>query len=576
MAALARATITDFSAIGEHDPKSQFDSDTDEAKATTGKNTDASGSDFGLETTLVASSSLTSRRAEVAFTRKARQPISMPAKSSLELLVDRMAREFSDSDLGSLEMTDLEDESDCEDLRRRLEQADDLSDPAGDLESLPHIRRSLHEFAGTSFPGETTNNDSDEGGLYYDDDDEPAHVAITSASSIARPSTPVVKPLAWAGTGPVTLESSSSLASSGSAYSVSSPTASKMPSKIPLIELSSRPGRSKPPTPMKKANSPPLVSSISPPVIRSGVSLSASTGKSMTSKVPTPPRPGRTAARPTVSSCLTLQKADVVEKRQVPTTPPQPVATLVKTSPSQKPPLLTLHSKTKHAPTPRASVSNSWTGQNTTASTPSPKGKVVPSVKPNVSSLSPLSQTKPRANTINTISPLPPSLSTPSPMALVAAAPTATKPRSNTINTYSPTSQPPLSRRVFNNSINFMASPTLVPKSRLSSTLKKGKSALSLRINTPTFTTSISTKTTLPLRVNKKAAVKNDMREPGPAPPTAAFMRPTVHPASSSTRRMSNSIAPLIPNWTPSSKNGVLSPTKCRNMFRNSLSMVVR
>jgi hypothetical protein len=112
--------------------------------------------------------------------------------------------------------------------------------------------------------------------------------------------------------------------------------------------------------------------------------------------------------------------------------------------------------------------------------------------------------------------------------------------------------------------------------------VKKGKhqpkSALSSRMNTPTTTTSISTKTTLPLRVNKKAVKTQqiDMREQGPAPPTAAFMRPTAHPASSSTRRMSNSIAPLIPNWTPSSKHGVLSPTKCRNIFRNSLSMVVR
>ena len=491
--------------------------------------------------------------------------------SSLELLVDKMAREFSDSDLGSLEMTDSEDESDCEDLRMRLEQLDDLNDPARDLESLPDIRRSLDKFAGITFPGGVTDNDLEsEGGFYSDDNTEPTPVAF-----VARPSTPVVKPLAWAGTSPVPLVSSSSFASSGSTYSVSSPTVSKIPSNIPLIELNSCPGRSKSPTPVKKANSTPLVSSISRPAFYSGVSLPTSTGNFVTSKLPSRPRPARTAARPTVSSWLTPPKSDVVEERKVPATP--------KTSPPQKPSLLPLHSKTKNASTLQHSVSNSWTGRGTIGNTPSPKGKVVPSIRPSLSSLSPFSQTKPRANTINALSPLPPALSTPSPMALVAAA-AATKPRSNTINTYSPISRSPLSRQVIKNtSIDSLDSPTEVLKSKLSSNVKKGqyqpRSALSSRMNTPASTTSISTKTTLPLRVNKKAAAKTrqtDMREPGPAPPTAAFMRPTVHPASSSTRRMSNSIAPLIPNWTPSSKNGVLSPTKCRNMFRNSLSMVVR
>lgn len=492
-----------------------------------------------------------------------------------------MAREFSDSDLGSLEMTDSEEESDCEDLRMRLEQVDDLNDPARDLESLPHIRRSLDKFAGIAFPGEISDNDLEtEGGFYSDDDPGPTPVATTSASFIARPSTPVVKPLAWAGTGPVTSASSSSFASSGSAYSVSSPTASKIPSKIPSIEPSSRLGGSKS-TLMKKGNSMALVSSISPPVIRSGVSLPASTGKFVTSKLPTPPRPARTAARPAVTSWIS-QKADAVEERKVPATPPRPVATPVKTSPPQKSSLLPLHSKTKQAPTPQTPASNSLTGQYIVghlSNMPSPKGKVVSSVRPSLPSLFPPSQTKPRANTINTLSPLPPSLSTPSPMSLVAAA-AATKPRSNTINTYSPISRSPLSRHVINN--NSMESPTEILKSRLSSNVKRGKhqpkSALSSRMNTPTSTTSISTKTTLPLRVNKKAVKSQqiDVHESGPAPPTAAFMRPTVHPASSNTRRMSNSIAPLIPNWTPSSKNGVLSPTKCRNMFRNSLSMVVR
>ena len=455
----------------------------------------------------------------------------------------------------------------------RLEHVDD----ARDLGSLPHIRRSL-EFAGMTFSGGVTDNDLEtEGAFYSDDDTEPTPVA----SSIARPSTPVVKPLAWARTGPVTLGSSSSFASSGSAYSVSSPTASK----IPLIERSSRPGRSKSPTPMKKASSTlPVSSTRIPPVVCSGASLATNPGKSVTSKLPTPPRP----AKPTVSSWLTSQKAEVVEERKVLTTPPRPVATPVKTSPPKlKPSLLPSHSKTKNAPTSQPSASNSWTGRGIIghpSGTPSPKGKVVPSVRPSPSSLSPpFSQTKPRANTINALSPLSPALSTPSPMALVAAA-AATKPRSNTINTYSPISRSPLSRQVINNnSIDSMDSPTEVLKSKLASNVKKGqhqpKATLISRMNTPTSTTPISTKTTLPLRVNKRAAVKTqqtDMREPGPSPPTAAFMRPTVHPASSNTRRMSNSIAPLIPNWTPSSKNGVLSPTKCRNMFRNSLSMVVR
>ncbi|KIM45359.1 hypothetical protein M413DRAFT_338575 [Hebeloma cylindrosporum] len=580
----SRTTITGPSATSVHDPRLHFDSETNtcsnmsETKVTAAKNTDASRSDFQLEPTPAAFSS---SHAEAAFAVETRQPIPTEAMSSLELLVDRMAREFSDSDLGSLEMTDSEDESDCEDLRMRMEQVDDS---ARDLESLPNIRRSL-ELAGMSSSGGITDNDLESEGFYSDDEREPTPLATKSASLIVRPSTPDVRPLAWARTvnnGPVALESSSSFASSGSTYSITSPTPSKIPPKALLTGLNSRPGHSKSPTPLKKANSAPLGSSISPPLIRSRGSLPTSTGKSQTSKLPTPPR--RAAAGPKVTSWLMSQKAGLVEERKVPTTPPRQAAIPLKASPPQKPSLLPLQSQTKHAATPQTPVSNSRCTLSHLSSIPSPKGKAVPSIRlPSFSP--PSSQTKPRSNTINTLSPLPPAFSTPSPTALAAAA--STKPRSNTINTYSPISRSPLSRQVINNNtIHSIESPTEVPKSSRpsqSSTTKRGqhqpKSALSSRMNTPT-TTPNSTKITLPLRVNKKAAAVKaqqiDVREPGPAPPTAAFMRPTVHPASSSTRRMTNSIAPLIPNWTPSSKNGVLSPTKCRNMFRNSLSMVVR
>jgi len=209
----------------------------------------------------------------------------------------------------------------------------------------------------------------------------------------------------------------------------------------------------------------------------------------------------------------------------------------------------------------------------------------IPSLKVNSSVVTPIksspaypaapspSQTKPRAKTINALSPLPLTLSTPNPAAWGAAI----KPRSST---YSPINRSPLSQHVINNS----STESLIesPKSRVaqSSTAKKKqlqpKSALFSRMNTPT---SIHTKTTLPLRILKKAPVKTQRYgtyEPGLDPPTAAFMRPAVDAASTSTRMMTNSIAPLIPNWTPTSQNGVLSPTKCRNMFRNSMSMVVR
>ncbi|KAF9478787.1 hypothetical protein BDN70DRAFT_724010 [Pholiota conissans] len=175
------------------------------------------------------------------------------------------------------------------------------------------------------------------------------------------------------------------------------------------------------------------------------------------------------------------------------------------------------------------------------------------------------SQFKPRSNTIHT------HLSSPSRSlvsgSLVPPSP-PTKPRSNTVNTYSPINRSPLSQHVMNNSVEFQ------------SRLNDSKTSPSMPLPTSHQRTSVqklaasklakSISKSIPLRVTK-STVAGPTALSRPSPPTAAFMVPNK-PISTG-RRTGSSVAPLIPNC-PTSSNGVISPSQCRSLLRNSLSMV--
>ncbi|CAA7261839.1 unnamed protein product [Cyclocybe aegerita] len=229
-------------------------------------------------------------------------------------------------------------------------------------------------------------------------------------------------------------------------------------------------------------------------------------------------------------------------------------------------------------------------------------------------------QTKPRSHTVNTISPLSPALSTPSQQALDDAA-AAKKPRSNTVNTYSPVRSSPLAQSVVNAVRASRDSMSMRMRGKPGGTGGDGVgrtpggqvppvvSPTTLTVPSANTSPSAAPTTkggTAPLRIAKKTAVahaKPSTPAPPPAspqmstasttkrlqppatspnkvhlhpddeaPPTAAFMRPKASAPSKDnirTKRMTNSIAPLIPNWSPGA-----APARCKGIFRNSLSMV--
>ncbi|KAJ3503753.1 hypothetical protein NLJ89_g8293 [Agrocybe chaxingu] len=224
-------------------------------------------------------------------------------------------------------------------------------------------------------------------------------------------------------------------------------------------------------------------------------------------------------------------------------------------------------------------------------------------------------QTKPRSHTVNTISPLPPALSTPSQQALDDAA-AAKKPRSNTVNTYSPVRSSPLAQSVVNAVRASRDSMGMRMRGKPGSTAVGGAgrspgeqvqpvgSPATPTVPSPNTSPSVSHTAkggTAPLRIAKKTTAAqakpstpaspsqvspaSSMKKPQPpatshgnihldaeTPPTAAFMQPKASAPSKNnirTKRMTNSIAPLIPNWSPGA-----APARCKGIFRNSLSMV--
>jgi len=152
-----------------------------------------------------------------------------------------------------------------------------------------------------------------------------------------------------------------------------------------------------------------------------------------------------------------------------------------------------------------------------------------------------------------------------------AVAPPRTKPRSNTINDYSPAKSSPLTQNVITASSGRPDS---------SSSWKR----LSVQVVLSTHTKSTTDKTVpaaaaaIPPRPTerrpsaKRQRVKNGDLEPTMTP-TAAFMKP-VNKSAKVAKRMTNSIKPLIPTWNAGSSSS--SSPQCSNMFRNSLSMIVR
>ena len=183
---------------------------------------------------------------------------------------------------------------------------------------------------------------------------------------------------------------------------------------------------------------------------------------------------------------------------------------------------------------------------------------------------------KPRSHTINALSPLPPTLSTPT----LETFPTSpTKPRSNTVTTFSPMSPThrspsperhmPLSKQR-SNTID-----TSLPVSRPQHTAKTISSSAKRRSNTLDSYLQVPSKTDKSPTRTKAVSPEVDVTVPN-----VTFMRhPDVKTTSVNTRIMTSSAAsavPLIPNWCPDLPSSVLTPTQYRNMLRSGINMGVR
>ena len=152
-----------------------------------------------------------------------------------------------------------------------------------------------------------------------------------------------------------------------------------------------------------------------------------------------------------------------------------------------------------------------------------------------------------------------------------------TKLRSNT-NNYSPMKSSPLSQTVVIVSADLESESTALNGEKSAPPLTSGH-ASTLRITGDKSLPLLS-----PARFMSKSAVLKAQVKKNPntstavakldvsSPPTAAFMKPVDRLPMNATKRMTNSMKPLIPTWTP----GMSTPAQCRRMFRNSLSMVVR
>ncbi|KAF8973032.1 hypothetical protein BDZ97DRAFT_1912626 [Flammula alnicola] len=500
--------------------------------------------------------------------------------------ISELLASMSSSDLGSLEMATQEEDSDsdCEDLR----DAQDADDIPRTLNTLPYICKALMNDASGIFSGHHDGREK-EGSLSGDDLDS----TPVAASSSPRRHAPTLRSATVDSSTKSRESSVSSSSSSSSSFSLDSPTYLRKGSNSPLFGFTQRPRRATntSPTPMGKDNT--VIVKLASPVAPARVPSPPTVGPTSVlaqSTIPTADRATTSTAKATHSAWPVRQKpSEEQEKKAAPLTPPRPTATFSKPVPSiQKPAVLPVQSKSCSSPrkTPSAKP---WAGQSifrrlsNTDSKPKPKPVVAQPVKQSLSHLAPSTpfSIKRRSNTISTLSPLPPKSSTPSPQALVVPS-LSTKPRSNTVNTYSPINRSPLSQHVTNNSLEFQSRSNHTSVSQ--STITQSSSSNKYLVPKPTPSSTIAQptglKSTAPLRVNKKpTGIKPQpavCEKTGPALPTAAFMRPNVHLGSTNTRRMTNSVTPLIPNCTSIAANGVMSPTQCRHMFRNRLSMLVR
>ena len=182
---------------------------------------------------------------------------------------------------------------------------------------------------------------------------------------------------------------------------------------------------------------------------------------------------------------------------------------------------------------------------------------------------------KPRSHTVNAVSPLPPTLSTPVLETFSTTCPS--KPRSDTVTTFSPTSP---TRR----------SPTSSPERRMPLTKQRSntiETSLPVgRLHTAKTISSSAKRRSHTLDSYLEVPSKNSKNptryklvfpEVDVTVPTAAFMRrPGVKTTSVNTRKMSRSAASLVPNWCPSLPSSVLSPMQYRNMLRSGANMAVR
>jgi hypothetical protein len=184
------------------------------------------------------------------------------------------------------------------------------------------------------------------------------------------------------------------------------------------------------------------------------------------------------------------------------------------------------------------------------------------------------SPTKPRSQTVSDASPRPkPAANGTAVHGSINAIIHRTKPRSNTVNGFSPARPSPLSRNVIT------PSDTRNSRSSWKRQSVQVVSSTHTKAAAPTIgvgrTSNADETTAPPLRPVERCSTKHQGAkhgecDPPSAAPTAAFMKPVNKSATKAAKRMTNSIKPLIPTWTAGSSS------RCDNMFRNSLSMIVR
>ncbi|KAF5321558.1 hypothetical protein D9619_001466 [Psilocybe cf. subviscida] len=488
---------------------------------------------------------------------------------------------LSSSDLGSLEPSESDDpDSDCTSILRGVRN--DVQEPRRDLADSPHVRKALRTIStGTKSKAVAAGTLRKAASTSSSTSAESVSRACLSPSRrvpASRPRTASKKHSSAPAVAPS--DSASSSESSGrSSLSLDSPTVSRMSYR------GSRFGYARASVWLDKLS--PISSKMILPAERD-IALSTlrhkqSKGGSAESKLsPLAPSVLSSSVRKPLTPLINrMGKArTAVESLSKGSTSPSKPSGLIK-SPSPSPQMKVDRSKAIHPipspqpkPWPVLGVSGKvapFQVKSKSIAAPAATSKPSTSLQQAIpNTLVPPStlSNKPRSNTINTISPLPPRYHTP--MSLTPDSPT--KPRSNTVNSISPHARSPLSQNVVNaarDSQSRLNRPPPLPKPANECTPPSPGRSLSTKIAEAT-----GVKSTAPLQIVKKGAAASKVREKRSLPPTAAFMRPrpALSPPTSTGRRISTSVAPLIPNW--GSRNGGLSASQARSMLRsNNVSM---